>query len=158
MTGTWARCDQMWADQLELFRRIHVRDGFESFQMMAATYSFPPDFYDLNRARILGIEGAWKDLNGRAEAHGRLVEACITHDTLDRLQLISCPTLVLHAHADVITGPRLTKPLQEAIPNARGYDWEDAAHVIAGKEQKARFDDIIMGFLREVEQEVASAP
>jgi pimeloyl-ACP methyl ester carboxylesterase len=149
--GTWARADAMLADQLELFRTVHREVGFFAFQKFAASFSFDPKFYELHRDRILGPGGAWKDLRDRAGAHGRLVEACITHDTTDRLGEVSAPTLVVHAGADVITGPRVTMPLERGIPGARGVMVEDLAHIIAGREQKQLFDRILMDFLHSVE-------
>lgn len=146
MTGTWAKPDATLADQLKLFSDVHVQMGFAAFQMLAAAYSFDPVFYSLNRDRILGPDGAWGALDGRAEAHARLVQACLGHDTLDRLSQITCPTFVVHAGADPVTGPRTTKPLEIGIPNAKGYDWPDLAHIIAGREAKVRFDQLLGDF------------
>jgi pimeloyl-ACP methyl ester carboxylesterase len=146
MTGTWAAVDPTFADQLELFRQVHQGLGFAAFQTLCAAYSFDPDFYAHNRDRVLGPAGAWAALRGRPEAHGDLVRACLAHDTRDRLHRITVPTLVLHAGADVITAPRLTRPLEHGIPGARGVLWPDLAHIIAGREQRARFDDLLSDF------------
>ena len=151
MTGTWARCDTTLADQLELFRDVHLAMGFEPFQRMCAAYSFEPSFYAANRDRILGPDGAWSDLRGRADAHAKLVHACLTHDTLERLNEVSAPTLVLHAGADWITGPRTTVPVELAIPGARGVLWPELAHIIAGKESKQRFAALLSEFVSSVE-------
>jgi len=53
----------------------------------------------------------------------------------------------LHAGKDVITGPRSTEPLEHGLPNAIGVLMEDVAHVVAGREQKKRFCDILLPFL-----------
>ena len=50
-----------------------------------------------------------------------------------------------------MNGPRLTLPIERAIPGARGYVLDGAAHVIAGKEMRARFSDLVHEFLRDVE-------
>ncbi len=48
-------------------------------------------------------------------------------------------------------------PIEAAIPGARGHVLEGAAHVVAGKEMRARFSDLIADFLATVEtQEGAS--
>lgn len=150
MTGTWAAVDPTFADQLDLFRQVHQRLGFAEFQTLCAAYSFDPDFYARNRDRILGPTGAWSALRGRADAHGDLVDACLGHHTLDRLGAITAPTLVLHAGADVITSPRLTRPLAERIPGAQGVLWPDLAHVIAGRDQRARFDQLLSDFYHRI--------
>lgn len=147
MTGTWARCDQTFADQLQLFRQVHVDLGFAAFQRCAASLSFAPAFYEQHRERILGPTGAWSDLDGHSQAHARLIDACLAHDTSDRLGQVVAPTFIVHAGADVLTGPRLTVPLEVGVPNATGYAWEELAHVVAGKEQKVRFDELLLKFL-----------
>ena len=120
MTGTWAFVDNTLRDQLELFRDVHQTMGFEVFQRFVATFSFTGEFYAEHRDRLLGPNGAWGDLSGRADAHARLVEACLSHDTRDRLDQITCPSFVLHAGIDPVTSPRTTMPLQEGIPGCKG--------------------------------------
>ncbi|MDG1829405.1 MAG: hypothetical protein P8H66_09285, partial [Luminiphilus sp.] len=57
-------------------------------------------------------------------------------------------TLVLHAGQDVITGPRTTMPLEEGLPNSTGVMMEQVAHVVAGKDEKIAFCDILFDFLQ----------
>lgn len=147
MTGTWAFVDQTLRDQLELFRDVHLTMGFEPFQRFVAAFSFTGEFYDEHRDRLLGPTGAWGDLMGKADAHTRLVEACLGHDTKDRLHQITCPAFVLHAGLDCVTSPRTTMPLEQGIPGCQGEFWPDLAHVIAGREMKIRFDGVLRRFL-----------
>ena len=152
MTGTWAKADQIFTDQLDGFRRAHVDAGFETFQLLVAAFSFTPEIYNDARDRLIGPDGAWGALQGREAAHSRLVEACITHDTADRLDQIGCPTMVVHAGQDVITRPEMTKVLEHGIPGAEGFDWPEIGHVIAGRDQRKRFDDLISDFISRVER------
>jgi 3-oxoadipate enol-lactonase len=147
MTGTWAFVDNTLRDQLELFRDVHQTMGFEVFQRFVATFSFTGEFYDEHRDRLLGPSGAWGDLSGKADAHARLVEACLSHDTRDRLDQITCPSFVLHAGIDPVTSPRTTMPLQAGIRGCEGELWPELAHVIAGRELKVRFDGVLKKFL-----------
>ena len=147
MTGTWAFVDQTLRDQLELFRDVHQAMGFEVFQRFVAAFSFTGEFYDEHRDRLLGPSGAWGDLSGKANAHARLVEACLSHDTRDRLDQITCPAFVLHAGIDPVTSPRTTMPLQEGIPGCQGELWPELSHVIAGRDLKMRFDGVLQKFL-----------
>jgi len=145
--GAWARCDDFLKDQLELFATVHRDSGFEAFQRFVTVMSFKPDYYNANWQRLLGPEGGWKELNGRYQAHERFVQACVQHDTWERLGQISCPALVLHAGQDIVTGPRTTLPLEQRIPGAEGVMMEDVAHVVAGKEEKIRFCEILLPWL-----------
>ncbi len=149
--GAWAHCDDFLYDQLEMLRHVHRALGWQAFQQLVVTLSFLPEFYNEHKSRLLGPEGPWKELYGRYEAHSRLVTACLSHDTRDRLHLIKAPTLIIHAGQDMVNPPRTTLPLEEGIPGARGVMMEDVAHVVAGRDQKKRFCDILLGFLAEVD-------
>jgi pimeloyl-ACP methyl ester carboxylesterase len=145
--GAWARADAFLAGQLEVFRDVHRDSGFLAFQKHVCLMSFLPEFYNANRERLLGPAGPWNELNGRYEAHARLVAACLGHDTLERLGQIQAPTLVVHAGRDAVTGPRTTLPLEQGIPRAEGVVMPDVAHVVAGREQKAEFSRLLLSFL-----------
>lgn len=145
--GCWVKMDPMLQDQLEMFVTVHREAGFLAFQRLVVMMSFLPDYYNANRDKLLGYDGGWKELNNNVETHARLVAACIGHDTSSRLQDITAPALIVHAGQDVVTGPRTTLPLEEGLPNATGVMMEDVAHVVAGKDQKKRFCDILLPFL-----------
>lgn len=147
-TGAWLKPDRFLADQLELFRVVHRDMGFLPFQHAVTVLSFEPEYYNRNIDRLLGVDGVWGHLNGRFPAHSRLIDACLSHDARDRVGRITAPTFVLHAGLDQVTGPRTTRPIEEAIPGAEGHLMEDAAHVIAGKRLKARFSELLLDFLQ----------
>ena len=150
MTGCWAWADPALSDQIESLRTVHREIGFAAFQRLTAAFSFATEFYDANRDRILGERGAWSDLRGRIEAHSRLVDACLAHDVRDRLPTVRCPSLVLHAGRDPITTPAHTRVIEELIPGCRAEYWDDLAHVVAGREQRTRFDALLRGFYADV--------
>jgi pimeloyl-ACP methyl ester carboxylesterase len=126
---------------------MHEHAGFLAFQELVSVYSFRPDYYNANREKLLGPNGVWGQLNGKLTAHMRFIEACNTHDVRALLKDIACPTLVIHAAQDVITGPRTTLPLEQGLPNATGVTMHDVAHVVAGKQEKIAFCEILFPFL-----------
>lgn len=145
--GAWAHCDAYLHDQLELFRDIHRECGFFTFQKHVCVMSFLPDYYNASRDRLLGPQGPWSELRDRYPAHARLVEACLRHDTRERLGAIRAPTLVVHAEHDIVTSPRYTQALEQLIPGAKGVMMTGVAHVLAGREQKAAFSQLLLDFL-----------
>lgn len=146
-TGAWCDVDDFLRDQLEMFRWIHRDCGFFAFQQAVTLLSFTPDYYNRNKDKLLGPAGGWKELNGRYEAHSRLIDACVGFRSADRLDRIRCPTFIIHAALDVVTSPRTTLPIERGIPGAIGETWPDLAHVIAGKEQKIRFCETLFSWL-----------
>lgn len=149
--GAWASVDPFLADQLKLFRNMHEHAGFFAFQECVAVLSFLPDYYNANRDKLLGEGGVWWALHEKFTAHNRLVEACLSHDVQDQLQQIKAPSFIIHAGNDIVTSPRNTMPIEQAIPGAKGYMWEEVGHVVAGKAEKIQYCELLYGFLNEVE-------
>lgn len=155
--NTWAKPDALLTHQLEMLRDVHRVMGWEAFQKLVCLWSFDEGFYLENHARLLGPAGPWRELNGRYVAHERLIRACLSHDTTDRLHRITAPTLVIHCPLDLVNGPRLTRPIEAAIPGARGLVLDGAAHVVAGSAMRARFAAAVHAFLDSVEAAEAAA-
>jgi 3-oxoadipate enol-lactonase len=145
--GAWCHVDDFLRDQLEMFRWLHRDAGFFAFQKAVTLMSFDPDFYNQNKSRLLGEHGGWKELNGRFGTHSRLIDACVGYESRDRLHRIQCPSLIIHAGQDQVTSPRVTLPIEQGIPNAVGVMMQDVAHVVAGRDQKRRFCEILLPFL-----------
>jgi pimeloyl-ACP methyl ester carboxylesterase len=149
--GAWCDAsDPLFREQIEFFRLVHRDLGWPAFQRLVCMMSFDPDYYNANQHRLLGPNGPWRELNGRFEAHNRFINACLAHNVTARLKEIKAPTLIVHSHQDVVTGPRLTRPIEHGIPGARGLDLPDVAHVVAGKEQKIRFAQIVNEWIASV--------
>lgn len=145
-TGAWAKCDTLLADQLQLFLDVHREAGFLVFQRLVSAMSFEPHYYIANVHRLLGYQGPWHHINGRIDTHARFIEASLAHDAVAALGGVQAPAMVLHAPLDIVTGPRLTKVIEDALPNATGVTLEGAAHVMAGKPIRQAFADILYDF------------
>ncbi len=145
--GCWAAVDQLLADQLEMFRDVHLKMGFEAFQKFVCFMSFLPEFYLQHRARLIGPDGPWSELIGRQTAHARLVDACLSHDVRETLGQVQAPTLLLHAGKDAVTSPRYTQEIEALLANVQAVTMPDVAHVVAGREQKIAFCDLLFPFL-----------
>ncbi|MDG2319116.1 MAG: alpha/beta hydrolase [Rhodospirillaceae bacterium] len=146
--GAWSDAtDPLFHEQIELFLDVHRGMGWEAFQRFVCMMSFRPDFYNDNYKRLLGPDGPWRELNGRLGAHERFIHACLNHNVTAQLANVKCPSLIIHSHMDTVTSPRMTRPIQDEIPNAEGLDLVDFAHVVAGKEQKIQFCDVVFDWL-----------
>jgi pimeloyl-ACP methyl ester carboxylesterase len=145
--GAWCEVDAFLRDQLEMFRWLHRDLGFFAFQKAVTLLSFTAEYYDAHRASLLGPSGGWLELNGRYPAHSRLIDACVAYEATSRLRAVRTPSLIIHAGLDQVTGPRTTRPIERAIPGAKGLLWEDVAHVVAGKAQKIRFANTLFEWL-----------
>jgi len=147
LSGTWARADEYFADQLRLWRRMHREMGFAAFQQAIVQAAYDPAFYLRYHERLLGPGGGWSELMDNFEAHHRLTEAAISHDTSTRLARITAPCLVMHAGRDQLTAPRLSVPVEQGIPDARAWMMEQACHVITDPRTRQEFCHRILEFL-----------
>jgi len=76
----------------------------------------------------------------------RQCEACIAHDTTDRLRNISNETLVLCGRHDQLTPPKFHRELADEIPNAHLVTISYGAHLVMA-ESAQRFNEIVLRFL-----------
>jgi pimeloyl-ACP methyl ester carboxylesterase len=76
----------------------------------------------------------------------RQCQACLGHDTSDRLADIQCPTLILCGRQDQLTPPKLHRALAEAIPNSRLVVLDFGAHLVMA-ESAIRFNQTVLQFL-----------
>jgi pimeloyl-ACP methyl ester carboxylesterase len=97
------------------------------------------------------IEGMLKffEKEGSPVSHDLFVrqcEACLAHDTFDRLGNIEHPTLVICGRKDRLTPPTLHRELADHIPNARLVVLQYGAHLVM-VESAVRFNQVVLQFL-----------
>jgi len=80
--------------------------------------------------------------------HGLLgqMEAVFGHDTVDRLQMIGVPTLVIAGTEDRTLAPSYSDALADGIPNSKLVKVEGGSHVL-GIEMRGRFNKEVLDFL-----------
>jgi pimeloyl-ACP methyl ester carboxylesterase len=54
--------------------------------------------------------------------------ACLTHHALDRLHLVSCPTLVMAGGQDVLCATNASQEIADRVPNCGLTIYADASH------------------------------
>lgn len=150
-TGAWCKMDALLAEHLWLFLEVHKAAGWATFQRMVCALSFEESYYLAHAHRLVGPEGPWSEIRDRIGTHQRFIDASIAHDVEAQLASVTAPAMILHAPLDIVCGPRTTRPIEAALPNARGVIMEGAAHVMAGREIRQRFSDLLFAFYDEVD-------
>ena len=89
------------------------------------------------RIKLMGTEGLYGQL-----------QACHTHNTLDRLPSLQAPTLVIAGTRDEIIAPQSSDVLASAIPNARLVKVEGGSHAFF-MEHPRTFNREVLDFLAE---------
>lgn len=78
----------------------------------------------------------------------RQCDACLEHDTLDRLRDLRHPTLVLCGRHDALTPPKLHRELADEIPEARLVTVTAGAHLVMVEAADA-FNSAVLDFLED---------
>ena len=82
------------------------------------------------------------------ELFARQCDACIAHDTLDRLHQIAQPTLVVCGRNDSLAPPKFHRQLADEIPDARLVTFAYGAHLVMVEAAEA-FNRAVIDFASE---------
>ena len=151
LQSTYARPDALWRSQLNFWRWLPTvapseRAFFEAF----FTWVYTPRAHADGSVDQIVEEALAFPHQQSVEAFQAQVDACLGHDTADRLAEIAAPTLILSGELDIILPPRVGRAVAAGIPNARFEVLPGEAHQPfqeVPEEWNARVDT----FWREVE-------
>lgn len=119
---TWARPIEFMRRQHEAGRRVIRELGPETFAELTLLWMFTPRFFEIGREAIdqllasLEAPGA-PAMMGPAALEAQL-DALSSHDVLDRLHKISCPTLVVGGRMDIMVPGFASEEIARTIPGA----------------------------------------
>jgi pimeloyl-ACP methyl ester carboxylesterase len=151
LVGTYARPDALLRSQLTFWRWLPTvapdeRAFFEAF----FTWVYTPRAHADGTVGQLVEEAIAFPHQQTVEAFQAQVDACLAHDTGDRLAQIAAPTLVLAGELDTILPPRFGRLVAAEIPDARLEVLSEAAHQ-PFQEAPEEFNARVDAFWREVE-------
>ena len=120
------------------------REVFGAF----AFWMWAPSFVDDEPERMAELQDYFVGVSGSQPQHAyeQHFRADISHDALDRLPQIRCPTLVVHGAEDLITLPRYNRRVAEAIPGAQLREIDGGGHIAWG-ERPTEVNRVIREFL-----------
>jgi len=129
LVSTYARADALFRAQLELWRWLaEVAPSERALFEAIFTWVYTPRAHaDGSVDQIVEEALAFPDQQP-LDAFQAHVDACLAHDTTDRLAEISVPTLVVAGELDILLPPRLGEAVAAAIPGARFELWPGEAH------------------------------
>jgi pimeloyl-ACP methyl ester carboxylesterase len=149
--ATLARPDAHLAALINILVRAKATFGNEEFTrallahvLTPKTYRERPDFVEL-----LARRAAYASQPTSLAGFSRQAEACMSHDSLDRLQKIPCPTLITVGADDVFVPLRFSRVLQEGIRGSELIVIGDAGHGYLWEEPDA-FNRACLAFLRKL--------
>ena len=147
LCASFAKLDPVGSRVLHNMREVlEWRESWEDHARHSVANFVSTDFYNSNPETIAGIE---KLIGGETRLQACYVQqnhACQEHDTLDRLQDIGCPTLVLNGGRDPICSPTCTAWMVERLPNVEAVEFENCSHFFL-MEEAPRFASVLDDWL-----------
>jgi pimeloyl-ACP methyl ester carboxylesterase len=129
LVGTYARPDALFRAQLEFWRWLaEAAPSERAFYEAFYTWVYTPRAHADGTADQILEEALAFPHQQSVEAFQVQVDACLAHDSADRLARIAAPTLVIAGELDTILPPRVGNSVAAAIPNARFEVMPGEAH------------------------------
>lgn len=150
LVSAWARCSPYMKRVFEHFKTMRATTRLEDFAQLLQLWIWTPGYVARqDEALAEDRRAAGRDEFPQPQ-HGfeGQCDACIGHDTVDRLGQIHVPTLVTVGDADIFTPLACSEQLQRGISGARLLVFEGSGHVHHW-EQVERFNAETTRFLRE---------
>ena len=136
LVSSWSRCDLYTKAVFDHFKDMRAASSPEQFMRLLQLWIFVPDYFnshdgDMREARTAAATGYMP-----LSAFNAQCDACICHDTFDRLDRIKAPALLTVGDADIFTPLRLSKEMEARMPACslkifkglgHAHHWEDLA-------------------------------
>lgn len=145
---TWGSTDAYLAALFESWGRLAQAVGPVAVWEHMLLWAMTPAFYDSHPEIVRG----WLELVAGAppssvEGFRDHIEACVAHDTIERLGSVTARTLVTVGEFDLICRPGHADALRAAIPDASFRVWKNVGH-LPFVEDPAAFNETVLRFLR----------
>lgn len=147
MCASFAKLDPLGRRTLKNMREVLEWSGsWAAYARHAAPYFLSPEFFNTHQELVEQIEGL---IGGETRLHAAYVranEACLAHDTLDRVGDIRCPTLILAGALDPVCSMTATRWMIERMPKAEFTMSEKGSHFFL-IEERERFMGVLSDWL-----------
>ncbi len=120
LASTWGRTDAFLGSIFRTWRLLVERLTPEESLAAQAPWAFTHRFLAAPPAEVVALQAALRERGAIKSVAGyqRQVDACLGHDTLGLLPLLTTPTLVLVGEDDILTPPRYGRALAATLARA----------------------------------------
>ncbi len=149
LLGAWARADRYLTSLFELFRDVKRSVDPLTFDREMALWSFTRSYFDTSYDELEKRQRAALDVPYPTPSNTftRQAEACMSHDTLERLEALKAPTLCMVGRHDIFTPPQFSEDIVRGLPEGSLEMIEGTAHA-AYWEQPDVVNQLVAAHLR----------
>jgi 3-oxoadipate enol-lactonase len=129
LCASFARLDRLGFRVLTNMRQVlEWRGTWEAHAHHSVANFVSPAFYNANPETVAGIVDLIASASRPPACYIAQNHACLLHDTLDDLDRIACPTLIMAGARDPICSLTATGWMSERIPGSRTVVFEHSSH------------------------------
>ena len=141
---TVPKSNKILEDSVNKWIELSKKKDFKGIMVDTAEKSYVGDYLNKSR-KIYGLLGLYSK---KAKYDRFIIEAnaCLSHNSYNKLKQIKCPTLIIGAKKDKALGYEGSEELNKNIANSELYLYEDYSHGVY--EQAKDFDDRVLSFLK----------
>ena len=148
MCSSFAKLDPLGVRVLTNMREVLEWRGSWADHARHSVQNFvSAEFFNTQRDRVAQIERLIGRETRLPACYVRQNHACLEHDTLDDLERVACPTLILAGKKDPICSLTATRWMAERIPAAETVIFEKSSHFFLIEEAE-KFQTVLMEWLR----------
>ena len=148
LISSWSRCDRYTQTVFEHFKKIRElaspADFIQLLQLWIASAPYYEEHFDEMVQDQIKAQEDYMPLH----AFQAQSEACIMHNTFNRLDKITAPILLTVGDADIFTPLRLTVEMHERMSGSEMVVFKGLGHIHHWEDLK-RFNDVTTQFLLE---------
>lgn len=143
LTVTTAKPSQLARERIEYWQKLSQSGNFKHLMLDIAKHSYTQKSYQKWRLlyNVMGIFGHIKDKQ-RIDIQS---VSCLKHDSLDFLEKINCPTLIIGAEKDDVLGVDGSLRLHQYIKDSQLTILPECGHALY--EQNKNFQNRVLVFL-----------
>jgi pimeloyl-ACP methyl ester carboxylesterase len=150
LVSTWARCDTYTKIVFEHFKKMRAVSAPGDFMELLQLWIFAADHTEAHLDDLLLAQQDARENPNPMPQHtfDAQCDACITHDTVDKLDTIQIPTLITVGDADIFTPYHFSKAIHDKIVDSELFVLERVGHAHHW-EKLVEFNNKTTAFLRE---------
>lgn len=150
LVSTWPKFNTYTRIVYENLKKIRSHCPPDVFMELLQLWIYASPYYEDGLKELKNVQNKSlinKERQTKEGFEGQ-IEACINHDTVDRLAEIKVPTLITAGSIDVFTPPAYSKLLHKGIKGSRYIPFSKGGHVHHWEDLK-RFNSVTKKFLLE---------
>jgi pimeloyl-ACP methyl ester carboxylesterase len=130
LVSTWSKCDAYTSRIFEMFKSLIQTSDPVAFGRMLQLWIFSARYHENHMDDLLRREGQNLSSPYPMPVHAFMAQcdACISHDTLDRLDSIKIPALIAVGDEDIFTPIHFSQDIVKKIRNSELYMIKGSGH------------------------------